>query len=107
MNGTLVPVVELKSLEKHLKEKHGSGSFKIAKSVNKDSFTLEYVMNGDILGMAELPSWRNDEAKEVYLILLPNNIMGSVDVFVSLFQEIAGKIMGSEKFLPFFTLFSQ
>lgn len=109
-NGKLVPVIELKTLEQYIQEPFGNGQFKIARSINRDTFILQYrsTTSGKILGTAELTSFVN-EAKERFILLYSSNISGTREAFISLFQDIAGKMIPAscQEELPLFILFDK
>jgi hypothetical protein len=108
-NTKLVPVIASKVLEEYIKESFGSGSFKMSKSLNRNTYILKYVMaSGKVVGSAELVAFHADEdVKETYILLYSSNISGKKEPFTMLFQEIAGKIIPKESDLPFFEMFTQ
>jgi len=105
-----VPVIELKTFQEYIQEPFGNGQFKIARSINRDSFILQYrsTTSGKILGTAELTAFVN-EAKERFILLYSSNMSGTREAFISLFQEIGGKMIPAScsEGLPFFTLFDR
>ena len=105
-----MPVIELKTLEQYIQEPFGNGQFKITRSINRDTFLLQYksTNSGKILGTAELTTFMN-EYKERFILLYSSNISGTREAFVSLFQEIGGKMIPAscQEGLPFFTLFTK
>ncbi len=108
-NTKLVPVIASKVLEEYIREPFGSGSFKMSKSLNRNSYILRYVMSsGKVVGSAELLAFHADEGvSDTYIMLFSDNISGKKEPFTMLFQEIAGKIIPKESELPFFAIFSQ
>ncbi len=107
-NTKLVPVIASKVLEEYLREPFGSGSFKMSKSLSRNTFILKYITaSGKVLGSAELVAFHADEdVNETYILLYSSNLSGKREPFTMLFQEIAGKIIPKETDLPFFAMFA-
>ncbi|MBN2151410.1 MAG: hypothetical protein JW839_08195 [Candidatus Lokiarchaeota archaeon] len=108
-NTKLVPVIASKVLEEYIKEPFGSGSFKMSRSLNRNSYILKYATSsGKVIGSAELVAFHADENPgETYVLLYSSNISGKKEPFKMLFQEIAGKIIPKESELPFFAMFTR
>ena len=108
-NTKLVPVIASRVLEEYIKEPFGSGSFKMSKSLNRNTYILKYITSsGKAVGSAELVAFHVDEdVNDTYIMLYSSNISGKKEPFTMLFQEIAGKIIPKETDLPFFEMFTQ
>ncbi|MHA1371305.1 MAG: hypothetical protein ACTSRA_16505 [Promethearchaeota archaeon] len=101
IKGKLVPLIEVRDFRNFLKEGFGSGSFQLKKSLNGNSYTLEYFCDGKLEGMAELPFLYHSKSEDNYLILDFRNWTGAGEAFESLFRQIKGKILSKEMILAF------
>jgi hypothetical protein len=99
--GMLVPLVDVAALHQFIAEPFGSGLFKIRKSMQRNTYILDYYMDdGRRHGAAELFCWSDDMKKKDFILLYSSNITGSKAPFMTLFKTITGKMLGTEMLNP-------
>ena len=88
----LTPIVDVGEFREYIKKSFGSGTFSIRKSIERQTYILDYYISGKLKGAAELPSFK--EKKKVYVVLHTSNFFGEKEAFDMLFKDIQGKMIG-------------